>query len=122
MYVIRVKDHFDAAHWLADYVGKCNNLHGHRWEAEVMLLSNGINSKTNMVIDFKVVKNALKLLLDDLLDHRCLNDALKCDNPTAEFIARWIFVRLNGTFPECMLQSVTVWESPECSVTYSEGN
>ena len=120
MYEIRVRDHFDAAHRLCDYVGKCNNLHGHRWEVEIVLTSNEINIKTNMVIDFKIVKKALTNILDVLLDHTCLNDALDCNNPTAEFIAKWIYTRLDGKFEDCTLASVTVWESPECSVTYKE--
>ena len=35
MYELRVKDHFDAAHYIADYKGKCHRMHGHRWEVEV---------------------------------------------------------------------------------------
>ena len=31
MYFIQAEDHFDAAHFLAGYEGKCRNLHGHRW-------------------------------------------------------------------------------------------
>lgn len=31
MYGLQAEAHFDSAHFLADYYGKCENLHGHRW-------------------------------------------------------------------------------------------
>ena len=35
MYVINVKWHYDSAHFLRDYHGKCERLHGHRYVVEV---------------------------------------------------------------------------------------
>ena len=31
MYGLKTESAFDAAHFLSDYDGKCENLHGHRW-------------------------------------------------------------------------------------------
>jgi 6-pyruvoyltetrahydropterin/6-carboxytetrahydropterin synthase len=31
MYTLKTTGHFDAAHFLKGYQGKCANLHGHRW-------------------------------------------------------------------------------------------
>ena len=31
MYGLQAETHFDGAHFLTDYYGKCENLHGHRW-------------------------------------------------------------------------------------------
>lgn len=31
MYGLQAEAHFDGAHFLTDYYGKCENLHGHRW-------------------------------------------------------------------------------------------
>ena len=31
MYKLKTESSFDAAHFLTDYHGKCENLHGHRW-------------------------------------------------------------------------------------------
>ena len=116
MYQLRVKDHFDAAHYLEGYVGKCHELHGHRWEVEIVLQYDklGVN---NMLIDFKQVKEVLKVLLDKCLDHHCLNKTLVEENPTAEYLAKWIYENVGL----CDLVSVTVWESPECSATYFDG-
>ncbi len=35
MYTLKVKSHFDAAHRIRDYKGKCSRTHGHRWDVEV---------------------------------------------------------------------------------------
>jgi len=32
MYEVSVEQHFDAAHYLRDYQGKCESLHGHRYQ------------------------------------------------------------------------------------------
>ena len=114
MFELRVKSHFDAAHWLEGYEGKCHELHGHRWEVEVSITGRNLDA-INMVVDFKVVKRALDEIFDTTLDHHCLNKTLKESNPTAEFIAEWLFEQLECKFN---LKSVRVWESPDCSVTY----
>jgi len=31
MYGLKTEASFDSAHFLTDYYGKCENLHGHRW-------------------------------------------------------------------------------------------
>ena len=124
MYQLCVKEHFDAAHFLEGYVGKCHELHGHRWEVEVVLTGPKLD-KINMLIDFKVVKACLAEIFDKYLDHHCLNETLQpVSNPTAEFLAKWIyhqfFYQLEMTHKNVCLVSVTVWESPECAVVYSE--
>lgn len=114
MYTLRVRDHFDAAHFLPWHVGKCKNLHGHRWEVEVVLETNTLTAN-GIVVDFSIVKNVFK---DVLPDHCYLNDRLV--NPTAENVARQLFFDLKScvTFREVKLKEITVWESPNCSVTY----
>ena len=37
MYGLKTEASFDSAHFLTDYYGKCENLHGHRWRAVVYL-------------------------------------------------------------------------------------
>lgn len=120
MYELRVKDHFDAAHYIADYKGKCHRMHGHRWEVEVCV--QGINlDKLNMLIDFSVVKKKLSELTD-LLDHFVLNDRLETmpgiaePNVTAELLSEWFYRGLCNA--SLNVKSVTIWESPECSITY----
>lgn len=113
MYTIRVKDHFDAAHYLPMHEGKCRNLHGHRWEVEVVLESTTLMK--GMVVDFIRIKSAFK---DKLPDHCFLNDWLS--NPTAENVAERLFLDLESSLTFCgvKFKEITVWESPNCSVTY----
>ena len=113
MYNLSYKTHFDAAHKLEDYQGKCANIHGHRWdilfEISTPILNNG------MVVDFTELKG-----LVDKLDHQCLNDILDF-NPTAELIAQYLHDKVKSCFFSSERSadiSVTVWESPNSSIAY----
>jgi 6-pyruvoyltetrahydropterin/6-carboxytetrahydropterin synthase len=85
------KFHFDAAHWLPDYIGKCQHLHGHRWTVEVGIYGE-VGQASGMVIDFSVLKEIVQNTIIDKLDHSCLNDILP--NPTAENLAIYISNKL----------------------------
>jgi 6-pyruvoyltetrahydropterin/6-carboxytetrahydropterin synthase len=119
MYELKVKAHFDAAHRLTNYDGKCHRTHGHRWDVQTTYVGEFLDD-TNMLVDFKIVKNHLEQLLEAQLDHYDLNKSLHEENPTAEWLAKWIYATLsaNCPLPTVELVSVTVWESPECSVEY----
>lgn len=121
MYELKVKTHFDAAHRLVDYEGKCNRLHGHRWEVEVCIRGETLDSR-GILIDFGEVKKLVKGFVDEKLDHDFLNTRIPERNPTAEFLARWLWEWLANLFveftPPVELASVEVWESPESSVKY----
>ncbi len=56
MYRISVEQHFDAAHYLRGYGGKCEALHGHNWKIEVLISSEGLGAQ-GMLMDFKELKN-----------------------------------------------------------------
>lgn len=90
MYGLQAEAHFDGAHFLTDYYGKCENLHGHRWRVvatiEVGQLQDGRGgtgelrddgSRTgdgtmrDMVVDFGVFKRAVADVADEL-DHTFL--------------------------------------------------
>ncbi len=74
MYGLRTEGHFDAAHFLSDYEGKCENLHGHRWKVVVYLQQAELQKEgqaRDMVIDFADFKAALKRVLDEF-DHRLI--------------------------------------------------
>ena len=36
-WTLRVRDHFPAAHFLREYEGKCENVHGHTFQVEVVI-------------------------------------------------------------------------------------
>lgn len=120
MYILRVKSHFDAAHRLEDYDGKCSRLHGHRWDVEIRVVGETLDD-INMLVDFGYLKQKLKAILDGVCDHYGLNESLQESNPTAEFIAQWLYTELIRTSNDLpgLIQSVRIWESPDCSVEYT---
>jgi len=112
MYSLSVRRHFSAAHYIENYEGKCANLHGHTWVVEVVLSGEVLNN--GMLVDFAVAKERLDALLPD---HTNLNDRYDF-NPTAENLACYLYRSFH--IPDnAILESVTVWESENCSVTYS---
>jgi 6-pyruvoyltetrahydropterin/6-carboxytetrahydropterin synthase len=116
MYEVVVKSNFSSAHKLREYKGKCENLHGHNWLVEAAVSSKTLN-KNGLLVDFRILKNRLKDILDEL-DHTNLNELpnFKKKNPTSENIAKFIFDRLkkDGISP----QRVSVWESDTSCATY----
>jgi 6-pyruvoyltetrahydropterin/6-carboxytetrahydropterin synthase len=120
MYQVSVEGHFDAAHYLREYGGKCENLHGHRFKVVVSLKAEKLN-KTGLAYDFTKLKRHLNEVLARF-DHTSLNDVSPFDkiNPSSENIAAEIYGQLKGRFSSgIVLSSVEVWESPESRVVYS---
>ncbi len=72
---------FDTAHSLPGHDGLCKNIHGHSYELLVTLIGEPINDprspKYGMVIDFKDLKQIIKGLIIDEIDHSIIlrNDA-----------------------------------------------
>lgn len=74
MYGLKTEAAFDSAHFLADYYGKCENLHGHRWRVVVYLGRSELQAEgtmRDMVLDFGVFKRAVRDLAESL-DHTFL--------------------------------------------------
>jgi 6-pyruvoyltetrahydropterin/6-carboxytetrahydropterin synthase len=112
---------FDSAHQLRDYVGKCANLHGHTYKLAVSVQGEKLD-KAGMVYDFVDMKRLLKEVSDEL-DHHFINEIAPFDeiNPTAENVAAYIYQRLAPRLPAGVhLKQIELWETPNCSVTYSE--
>ena len=123
MYQITVEGHFDAAHALHGYKGKCENIHGHRYRVAVSVKAAGLN-EIGLAYDFSELKKHLGDILGRY-DHTSLNDIPPFDktNPSAENIAATIHAELKNRLKDApvTLVSVTVWESPGSSVEYREG-
>ena len=74
MYGLKTEASFDSAHFLTDYYGKCENLHGHRWRMEVTIATDELQEEgtmRGMVLDFGVYKKAVRELAESL-DHTFL--------------------------------------------------
>ncbi len=121
MYEIRVEQHFDAAHFLRGYQGRCEALHGHRFNVVVSIKATELDD-IGLGYDFTLLK---KHLVDVVtrFDHVCLNDVPPFDriNPSSENIATTVYNELKPRLTEApvALSSIEVWESPESAVTYS---
>lgn len=117
MYGLQTEAAFDSAHFLTDYYGKCENLHGHRWRVEVTLKSEELQTEgtmRDMVLDFGVFKKAVREAAAEL-DHTFLIEegslkpatiaALEGEGfsltilpfrTTAENLAKWFFDKLSA--------------------------
>ena len=65
MYGLKTESSFDAAHFLTDYEGKCENLHGHRWRVIAWIEVDELQTdgqEKDMVVDFGDFKRALRSL------------------------------------------------------------
>ena len=90
MFEVRVTADFAAAHFLRDYNGKCENLHGHNYKVYAHVKGPELN-EGGMLMDFSQLKGALRLVCKQL-DHTNLNDLPVFDqNPSAERIAMYIY-------------------------------
>jgi len=121
MYQISVEQHFDAAHFLRGYQGKCEAVHGHRFRVVVQVKASGVND-IGIAYDFVELKRHLGDILSRF-DHTCLNDMPPFDeiNPSSENIASTIYneLKLKLAGAPVSISCVEVWESPQSGVAYS---
>ncbi|HEX9709894.1 MAG TPA: 6-carboxytetrahydropterin synthase QueD [Candidatus Thermoplasmatota archaeon] len=115
MFTVSVQAHYDAAHFLRNYKGACERLHGHRYVVEAALQAEELN-EAGIAFDFVDVKRELRALAGEL-DHRNLNDlpAFRELETSAENQARWFYGQLKERLPEAQaagLLYVRVWETP----------
>lgn len=110
---------FEASHQLVHHDGKCSRLHGHSFTLSVELSAEALQKGgpgSNMVCDFGTVSKIVKPLLESHLDHYHLNESLNTDSPTAEFIAKWVYERLEKDLPH--LSAVLIKETTSSVAIY----
>ncbi len=121
MYEISIEQHFDAAHFLRGYQGKCEALHGHRFRVVAKIKIPVVND-IGIAYDFVELKQHLRDILAKF-DHTCLNDVPPFDkiNPSSENIASTIYTELQPRLARApvSLSIVEVWESPQTGVSYT---
>ena len=113
MYLSTVTATFSSAHFLREYAGKCEKLHGHNWRVEVTVATEELD-KAGMGLDFTILRRKAGEFLSDL-DHAVLNELPPFleQNPSAENLARHIFTGLRDDLEDdrVRLWKVKVWES-----------
>ena len=127
------KAHFNAAHRL--YVkswddvknekvfGKCSNphFHGHNYEL-IVNVTGTIDPLTGYVMDMKVLKNMIKVEVEDAFDHKNLNEQVPefADLiPSAENIAVVIYNKIFPHLDEDKTLEIVLYETPRNFVKYS---
>jgi 6-pyruvoyltetrahydropterin/6-carboxytetrahydropterin synthase len=120
-FTVRVEARFEAAHFLREYRGISEPLHGHSYkvEAELAGKSGGVDADA-IAVDFVSARLKLEALAKKL-DYTCINDVAPFDrtNPSAENIASWFHRELSEALAdEGVVRAVTIWEGPVNSVTY----
>lgn len=123
MFRLKVQDYFSSAHYLRNYKGSCENLHGHNWKVELLVEGSQLNN-LDILIDFKTLKNILKEILNEL-DHKLLNEIpyFKNINPSSERLAEYIFKKIKdklSQYSNIKVKEVTVYETDKVSATYYE--
>lgn len=117
MYEARVEADFAAAHFLSDFHGKCERLHGHNYRVLAHVRGETLDSG-GMLLDFGILKKALREVCSSL-DHSNLNDVqLFKENPSAERIAEYIFNEIERIIPGVPLYAVDVYETPTSRARY----
>ena len=115
MYGLKTEASFDGAHFLTDYYGKCENLHGHRWRVVAYIEQDDLQAAgtmRDMVVDFGVLKpRTMECLADEGFSLTVLPF-----RTTAENLARWFFDRLaERGLP---VSQVDCYETPLNCATY----
>lgn len=119
MYELVIEKTIAAAHYLRNYKGACERLHGHNYRVVVFVRGDALDS-AGMLVDFTDLKATLNQVLDRF-DHYNLNDLPEFADlsPSAENIARVIADYLTARdFGRARIDRVQVWETPTQAATY----
>lgn len=131
MFTVSEEVRFCYGHRLMDYVGRCARIHGHNARVELVLAAATLDRR-GFVMDFGDLEDVAKRFIDDTLDHRLLlrrDDPVipsltaagevfvaLDENPTAEFLSRYLFEQL--TARGLPLKAVRFFETETSVATY----
>lgn len=107
-----VKDKFSSAHFLENYSGKCERMHGHTFQIEAYFNVEELD-KSGIGIDFTDLKAYVKSILPD---HQVLNEVLGF-SPSAENLSRHFYHKIKEKYP---VSKIIIWESENAGAVYTE--
>ena len=109
--------HFEAAHDLPTFPDrhKCRRLHGHSFRFDVVV-EGDVDPAKGYLIDYGEIKQAAEPVVKQL-DHYYLNEIEGLNNPTAENLARWIWLKLKPALP--LLAAIIVHETCTSGCEYN---
>jgi len=117
MFLLKVESGFEAGHRLPDYNGPCRRSHGHSYVVQATWKVTGLGAG-GMAIDLVILKKILRHVLSRF-DHNNLNTVMN-NTPTAENLARTIFLLLKDEDHGGFLTQVAVEETRDTCVIYRE--
>lgn len=121
MFFVQKRIEVAGAHRLKlPYKSKCKRLHGHNWIVTVYCQATDdfVKANNGMVVDFTKIKDVVMRL-----DHRNLCRIFRDKNPTAENIAKWICLQIDGCYKVSVQESegnIATFER-EVPVYHNEG-
>lgn len=130
---LKLKHHFSAAHRLEFHEGLCYNLHGHRWEVEVII---DAELNNEMIIDFGHIKKIINqwdhaVLLKDCDENKGIIQAIDIIqdsdklwlfdfSPTAENLSKYLRERIMELLIAHQIEyqkvEIKLWESPNAEI------
>ena len=119
MYEVIVEQQFSSAHFLRNYHGQDEPLHGHNWKVQVKYRGKKLIQPEQYLIDFVELDQLLKKIIAHI-DYKNINDVQPFNtiNPSAENIAEWICQQLIQALPTHAPHCVTVWETEAGAARY----
>ncbi|MDQ3023430.1 MAG: 6-carboxytetrahydropterin synthase QueD [bacterium] len=120
-YTVFKETDFAAAHFLREYHGKCEALHGHNYRVRLYVGADELDAE-GMVLDFVALKRAMQQVIGRL-DHANINELEPFDllNPTAEHIARYIAEGVAAQVDDARVRvsECHVWETDRSCAIYA---
>ena len=125
---------FEAAHQLKFHDGKCARLHGHSFKLKIVVGGASVehelihepnvpinklkptkHPKSNMLLDYGEISAVVEPFIEENLDHHFLNETLRSDSPTSEYIASYCFGYFSSEFTKLGVELREVRISETCT-------
>ncbi len=121
MFEVLIESKFSSAHFLRQYHGADEPMHGHNWRVQVRFLGDTLVEPEQYLIDFVEAQAILDRILSNI-DYKNINEVPPFDrlNPSAENIAKWIHDQFKTAHPAFPPSKVTVWETDSGAASYCE--
>ncbi len=119
MYEVQIEKTFSSAHFLRNYHGKDEPLHGHNWRVQVKFRGAKLIEPEEFLVDFVEAHDALSKVISKV-DYKNINEVPpfnKEKNASTENIARWICEELSKSLA-VKPSAVTVWETESGAASY----
>lgn len=105
---------WDSGHRVLGHGGKCCNVHGHRYSAEITCAA--MLDDLGMVIDFGKIKELVGTWIDDNWDHTMI---FNTDDPLVPAFRGELAARINGKVPGCHKPAFILPANPTAEVMAS---